>query len=438
MEERSANNKGLFALFPFLVFLTTYLVTSLILNDFYKMPIVVAVLLASIVAIFMNRKENIDTKIEIFTKGAGNSTIMLMCIIFILAGAFSSVAKETGAVDSTVHLALSILPERLLIPGIFLIGCFISLAIGTSTGTIAALSPIAIGISASTSFPVALILGAVLSGAMFGDGLSFISDTTIAATKSQGCKMNDKFKMNFKIILPAAIATFVIFYFMSGPHLNSSFSGNHEYSLLKVIPYLIVIIIALFGVNVFIVLIIGILTSAIIGLTSGSFDIWRLCHIVQGGIHSMTDIILISILLAGTVEIIKYNGGIDKMISLMKSKIHGQKGAQFGIGLLVFLVNLCTANNTIAIIMTGPLAKNIADKYSIEPKRTASLLDIFSCLCQGIIPYGAQILLAVSFVGMDKLSPLSIMRYAYYPYLAGICVTLAIILNIPKVKNPLV
>ncbi|HJO92778.1 MAG TPA: Na+/H+ antiporter NhaC family protein [Victivallales bacterium] len=405
------------------------------IGDFYKVPITVAALLAAVIAILMNKNESLDKKVDLFTIGAGNQTIILMCVIFILAGVFSSIAKDTGAVDSTVNLALTILPEKIILPGIFVIACFISLAIGTSTGTIAALGPIAVGIAQATGYPVALVLGAVLSGAMFGDSLSFISDTTIAATRTQGCNMKDKFKMNFKIVLPAAIITFIIFLIISDLASTVHMHGTHPYQLYKVIPYVVVIVISIIGVNVFLVLIIGIILSIIVGFISGAFDIWRLFDVTQAGIGSMTNLILISTMLAGTVELIKHNGGIDKILSIMKNRIHGIRGAEFGIGILVSLVNFCTANNTVAIIVTGPLAKDVADKYNVSPKRSASLLDIFSCAIQGVIPYGAQILLAVSFVGMDKLSPITVMKYAYYPYLTGICVILAIIFKIPKSKR---
>jgi Na+/H+ antiporter NhaC len=293
----------------------------------------------------------------------------------------------------------------------------------------------AVGISQHTPFPVALVLGAVLSGAMFGDGLSFIGDTTIAATRTQGCEMKDKFKMNFFIVLPAAILSFILFYYVAGLYKIDTAISHEEYQLYKIVPYLIVILISLLGVNVFIVLITGIITSIIIGFISASFDIWQLLDVIHRGINSMMDLVLISAILGGVVEVIKYNGGISQILGILRNRINGKKGAEFGIGILVTLVDLCTANNTIAIIVTGPIAKEIAGKYSIAPKRSASLLDIFSVSTQGIIPYGAQILLSVSFVGMGILSPISVMKYAFYPYLSGICVILAIIFSWPG-DNP--
>lgn len=423
--------KRYYALLPFFVFLGSYLITSLIIKDFYKVPISVAVLLAAIVAIWMNKGEKTDIKLDVFARGAGNPTIIIMCMIFILAGVFSSIGQETGAVSSTINLALSVLPAPILIPGIFAVACFISLAIGTSMGTIAALGPMAVGISQHTPFPVALVLGAVLSGAMFGDGLSFIGDTTIAATRTQGCEMRDKFKMNFFIVLPAAIVSLILFYYVAESYKIGTAISHEDYQLYKILPYLIVILISLLGVNVFIVLITGIVASILVGFISASFDIWQLLNVIQRGINSMMDLVLISAILGGVVEVIKYNGGISQILGILRNRINSKKGAEFGIGILVTLVDLCTANNTVAIIVTGPLAKDIASKYSIAPKRTASLLDIFSVSTQGIIPYGAQILLSVSFVGMGVLSPISIMKYAFYPYLSGVCVIIAIISGWP-------
>ncbi len=427
--------KRYYALLPFFVFLGTYLVTSLIIHDFYKVPIAVSVLLAAVVAIMMNHNEPTNKKLDVFAQGAGNQTIIIMCIIFILAGVFGSIAKETGAVASTVNMALSFLPAQVLIPGIFLIACFISLAIGTSMGTIAALGPIAVGVSSHTPFPVALVLGAVLSGAMFGDSLSFISDTTIAATRTQGCEMQDKFKMNFLIVLPAAVLAFIAFYYVAGLYDVAQSLSHGNYQAYKIIPYVAVIIISICGVNVFITLITGIILSTVIGFIGHSFDVWQLLDVIQKGINSMMDLILISAILGGIVEIIKYNGGISQILGILRSNIKTKKGAEFGIGLLVSLVDICTANNTVAIIVTGPLAKDIAKRYGISPKRSASLIDIFSCAMQGIIPYGAQILLCVSFVGMSVLSPLAIMKYSYYPYLSGVFVIIAIFFSWPG-DNP--
>lgn len=422
------------ALIPLVVFLIMYLVPSIVTNDFYKMPVSVSFLVASIVAITMNRKDSISRKVEIFCRGAGDSNIILMCIIFILAGAFAQVAKEMGAVDSTVNLGLSILPGNILVAGVFIICCFISLSIGTSVGTIAALAPMALGISDKTGISLALVLGAVVGGAMFGDNLSMISDTTIAATKTQGCDMKDKFKMNLAIVMPAALITTIIFSIISMGN-STTLGGSYEYSIVKVLPYLGVLISALAGANVMIVLVGGTFFAGIVGLATNSFDIWALLKAIEGGIAGMSELIIISLLIGGMVEVIKHNGGIDFLLDFITKRIKGKKGAEFGIGALVSIVDICTANNTIAIVMAGPIAKDIADKYNVDPRKSASLLDTFSCFFQGVIPYGAQLLTAVGVVGAAKISPFEIMKYLYYPYLMGVCTLLAIVLEIPKVKK---
>lgn len=422
------------ALIPLVVFLIMYLVPSIITNDFYKMPVSVSFIVASIVAIAMNRKESINKKVEIFCKGASESNIILMCIIFILAGAFAQVAKSMGAVDSTVNLGLTILPGNILIAGIFIICCFISLSIGTSVGTIAALAPMALGISDKTGISLALVLGAVVGGAMFGDNLSMISDTTIAATKTQGCEMKDKFKMNLAIVMPAAIITTIIFA-LSTMGSNSALTGSYEYSIVKVLPYLAVLITALAGMNVMLVLVGGTFFAGIVGLATNSFDIWAFLKAIQDGIAGMSELIIISLLIGGMVEVIKHNGGIDFLLEFITKRIKGKKGAELGIGALVGIVDVCTANNTIAIVMAGPIAKDIANKYEVDPRKSASLLDTFSCFFQGIIPYGAQILTAVGVAGAAKISPFEIMQYLYYPYLMGVCALLAIVFGIPKVKE---
>nr|WP_129597974.1 Na+/H+ antiporter NhaC family protein [Anaerophilus nitritogenes] len=427
---RNQKKGNIWALIPLGVFLIMYLATSIVIGDFYKMPVSVAFLVASIVAIGMNRNTSIHEKVEVFCKGAGNPNIILMCIIFILAGGFAQVAREMGAVDSTVNLGLSILPGNILIAGVFIIGCFISLSVGTSVGTIVALAPMAVGIAQKTGIPMGLALGAVVSGAMFGDNLSMISDTTIAASRTQGCQMRDKFKMNFFIVMPAAIMTAILF--ASKNVGNMVLDGNYEYSLLKVCTYLAVLIGALLGVNVMIVLVGGTLFAGVVGMYTHAFDIWGFVQAVGKGIMGMSEIIIISILIGGMVEVIKYNGGIDFLLEFITRRIKSKKGAELGIALLVGIVDICTANNTIAIVMAGPIAKDIADKYDIDPKRSASLLDTFSCFCQGIIPYGAQLLVAAS---VAEISSLSIMRYLYYPYLMGICVILAIVFGIPRIKE---
>lgn len=419
------------ALLPLIVFVAIYLSIALITNDFYAMPVTVPFLIAAVVALLMNKKESINDKVEIFCKGAGDSNIILMCLIFILAGAFAQVAKDMGAVESTVNLGLKILPSNILISGIFIIGCFISTSIGTSVGTIVALSPMAVGVADKTGISVALILGSVIGGAMFGDNLSMISDTTIAATRTQGCEMRDKFKTNFFIVLPAAIITAVLFAVITAGN-NTTLSGNYQYSIVKVIPYLSVLIAALLGVNVILVLVGGVALSGIVGIATGSMGVIAFLQSIAKGIAGMSELVIVSLVIGGTVEIIKHNGGIDFLLYFITSKVKSRKGAELAIGLLVTLVDACTANNTIAIVTTGPLAKSISSKYNIEPQKTASLLDTFSCFAQGVIPYGAQLLVASGIAG---ISPFLIMKYLYYPYLIGISAVIAIVIGFPRIKN---
>ena len=419
-------NKGNgLALIPLGVFLLVYLGTSIVAKDFYAVSVIVPFLAAALTALIMDRKIKFDEKVEIFCKGAGNTNILLMIIIFILAGAFAQVAKDMGAVDSTVNLGLSLLPSSLLIPGIFVIGCFIALSIGTSMGTIVALVPIAVGIADKTGIATALAVGAVVSGAMFGDNLSIISDTTISATRTQGCEMKDKFKMNFKIVLPAAIITAVIFMLLTK---NSAVVNLEvlEFNLFKILPYIIVIVTALLGVNVIVVLLLGILSSGVVGFIFGSFDIIGLFNSISSGISGMSELIIISILIAGTIEIIKFNGGIDFILNKGLKNFKSKRGAEYGIAMLVSLVDICTANNTVAIVTVGPIAKDISNEFDLEPKRVAGILDMFSCVFQGIIPYGAQL---ISAAGLAALSPFAIMKFLFYPYLMGICAIIAIYIH---------
>ena len=370
-------NKGNpLALLPLGVFLVLFVGSGLITGDFYKMPSLVAFLIAGGVALLFNRKVSLEEKMNIFCKGAGDSNIILMVIIFLLAGAFSSIAKAMGGVDSTVNLSLSILPSNLLVTGLFIIGCFISVSMGTSVGTIAALAPIGLGISEKTGIPVALVMGAVVGGAMFGDNLSMISDTTIAAVRTQGCELKDKFKVNFLIVLPAAIITAILLTVVTSGY-STTLNDNYNYELIKVLPYLLVLVGALCGVNVFALLGSGIIFASIVGLLTNSFDIFGLIEAISGGISGMYELSLLAITIGGVVSLIKFNGGIDYVLYFITSKINSKKGAEFGIAALVSVIDLCTANNTIAIVAAGPLAKDIADKYDIDKRKTASILDIF-------------------------------------------------------------
>lgn len=405
------------ALAPLGVFLVLFVGSGIITGDFYKLSALVAFLIAGGVALLFNRKESLETKMNVFCKGAGDTNIILMIIIFLLAGSFSSVAKAMGGVDSTVNLSLSILPSNLLVSGIFVIGCFISISMGTSVGTIAALSPIGLGIAQKTGIPVPLVIGAVVGGAMFGDNLSMISDTTIAAVRTQGCELKDKFKVNFSIVLPAAIITAVLLTIVTLGYKDIS-NQVYEYEIIKVLPYLAVLIGALCGVNVFVLLGSGILFAGTIGLISKSFDIFGFIQAITDGIGGMYELSLLVLVVGGVVALIKFNGGIDYILYFITSKIKSKKGAEFGIAALVSVIDLCTANNTIAIVTAGPLAKDIAEKYDIDPRKTASILDIFSSCWQGIIPYGAQLLTAAGIAG---ISPIEILRYLYYPGLMFIC-----------------
>ncbi len=420
------------ALIPIGVFLVIYLIPGWISGDFYKMPITISFLAASGVALLMAPGKKLINKMETFTKGMGHSGIMLMCLIFILAGAFANVAREMGAVDATVNIGLRYLPQEILVAGLFIIGCFISLSVGTSVGTVVALTPVAIGLAEAIDLNAAIAVGAAIGGAMFGDNLSMISDTTIAATRTQNCKMKDKFKANIRLVLPAAVISLVIYF------LVPSNGGDHQIDIqvidyLKLTPYLIVLITAILGMNVFLVLSIGIILAGGIGLAIGEFNLWSYFSSVNNGMQGMAEIVIVSMLVGGIVEVVRLNGGIDYIISHIGKKTKGKKGAEFSIVTLTGIINVFTANNTIAILMSGPIVKTVADKFKIEPRRSASLMDTASCFVQGILPYGAQILAAVG-LSAGLLSPFDIMTYLFYPYLMGMTVIISIILKKPADK----
>lgn len=422
---------SILGLLPLGAFLVVFLGSGVITGDFYKMPAIVAFIIATIVGFSLNRKVSLGEKIEVFCKGAGNVDIISMIMIFILAGSFSSVAKAMGGVDSTVNLSLSILPPNLLVSGLFVIGCFISISMGTSMGTIAALGPIGIGIAAKTGIPASLVIGAVVGGAMFGDNLSMISDTTIAATKTQGCELKDKFRVNFLIVLPAAIITAIFLAVItSGYSLGGS--SSYSYDLIKVFPYLGVLVGALCGVNVFVLLSFGVVFAGGIGLFTNSFGLFGFIEAISGGIAGMYELCLLVIIIGGLVELIKLNGGIDFILNFISSKIKTKKGAEFGIAALVSIVDLCTANNTIAIVTAGPLAKDIATKFEIDNRKIASILDIFSSCWQGIVPYGAQVLTAAGMVG---ISPVELIKYLHYPWLMLACGIIAITFGVPNLNK---
>ncbi|PAD21943.1 Na+/H+ antiporter NhaC family protein [Terribacillus saccharophilus] len=418
------------ALIPFIVFLVLFIGSGIITGDFYNFPVIVAITISAGVALSMNRRESLTKKVDIFCKGAGNANVMLMVIIFILAGAFSEVAKGMGAVESAVNLTTSVVPQNLLVVGLFVIACFISLSMGTSVGSIVALAPIGVGISDQTGLSMALVMGAIVGGSMFGDNLSFISDTTITAVRTQGAQMKDKFKVNFWIVLPAAIVTCIILGFIA---MGESAQVEHiSYNWIKIIPYVLVIVFALIGMNVFLVLVLGIVLAGAVGLIDGSYHFMSLMQQIGDGMAGMYEIAFLAILIAGMVEIIKFNGGIDYILHLATRRIKTKKGAEFSIAGLVSLTDVSTANNTISILITGPLAKNIADQYGIEPRKSASILDLFSCSIQGLLPYGAQLLTAATVAG---ISPISIIPYSFYPIMIGICGIIAILIGYPKKKN---
>ena len=427
-DSRNVSHKsGLWALSPLVVFLCLYLVTSLVAGDFYKVPITVAFVVASAYAMLITRKMKLSERLDRFSAGAAHKNIMLMIWIFVLAGAFAASAKAMGAVDATVNLTLRILPDNLLLPGIFLASCFISLAIGTSVGTIVALVPVAAGIADQTGLAVPLMTAVVVGGAFFGDNLSFISDTTIAATRTQECDMRDKFKVNSMIVVPAAVVVTLLYLYESWSLQIPS--QTEPVAWIKVIPYLVVLGTALAGMNVMIVLVLGLVFAGGIGLLTGSFGIFDWFGSMGSGITDMGQLIIVTLLAGGMLELIRVGGGIDYVITRLTRRVHNKRGAELSIAALVSIANCCTANNTIAIITVGPIAKGIADRFGVDLRKSASILDTFSCFVQGLIPYGAQLLMAA---GLTALSPLDIMRYLYYPVLMGMFALLSILFRFPR------
>lgn len=412
---------------PLAVFMLLYLVTSIIARDFYKVPITVAFMTASIYAVIMSGGLPLRKRIDIFSRGAATEQMMLMIWIFILAGAFANSAKQMGAIDATVNLALTLLPGNLLLAGLFMAACFVSISVGTSVGTIVALTPIAAGVAQQTGISLPLMTAVVVGGSFFGDNLSFISDTTIIATSTQGCKLSDKFRVNSFIVFPAALVILVVYIVMGiGVH-----SPQHvaEVSYIKVIPYLAVLLTAVMGMNVMAVLTLGIPLTGVIGLLTGSFDIFGWFTTMGDGITSMGELIIITMMAGGLLEIIKYNGGIDFIIERLTAHVNSKRGAELAIASLVSLVDLCTANNTVAIITVGGIAKHIGDRFGVDNRKCASILDTFSCFVQGLIPYGAQMLMAA---GLARLNPISILPYLYYPLAIGVMALLSIVLRYPK------
>ncbi|WP_145355826.1 Na+/H+ antiporter NhaC family protein [Staphylococcus epidermidis] len=428
---KEMKNGNAWALIPLLLFVLLFLGVGIISGDFTTMPLNVAITITVIVALLMNRKETFAKKVEVFTKGAGHSNIILMMLIFILAGAFSTTAEKMGGVSSTVNLGLSLIPQNLIIVGLFIICMFVSISMGTSVGTVAAIAPVGFGFAQATDVPAALAMATVVGGAMFGDNLSMISDTTIAAVRTQKTKMSDKFKVNFKIVLPGAIITIIILFFLTNG-ISIDHTKNYDYNLIKVIPYLLVLILALVGINVIIVLIGGTVLAGIIGLIDGSFGWNGLLNAISKGIIGMEDIAMIALLIGGLVGIIQHNGGIDWLLNFVRSKVKSKRGAELGIASLVSAADISTANNTISIIMAGSLAKNIADEYDVDPRKSASILDIFGGCFQGLLPYSPQV---ISAAGVAGISPFLMLQYSIYPILLGVCGLVAIILRVPRLNK---
>ncbi|MDE7419146.1 MAG: Na+/H+ antiporter NhaC family protein [Muribaculaceae bacterium] len=417
---------GLLALSPMLVFLLLYVAVSAIIGDFYKIPISVALLAASMWAIVIYRGKSLKVRIETFSAAAADKDIIYMIWIFVLAGAFASVAKEIGAVEATVNFTLSIFPPQYIVPTLFLAACIISFSIGTSVGTVVALTPLAAELASAEGGNVAFFVGIVLGGAFFGDNLSFISDTTIAATRSQGCQMQDKFKVNLWIALPAAIAT-LLCYVIFVPDV-AIIEPLHTGDPLLMLPYLVVIVTAIVGMNVTLVLTLGIASAVILGAIYG-ISILDMAGFVGSGIEGMGGLIIITLLASGMLGVIKACGGISYLLNVLTSRISGLRGAQATLAILVGIVNLCTANNTVAIITVGGLAKDISEKFGIDSRKSASILDSASCIVQCLIPYGAQTLLATSLAGISPAAPFP---YLYYPWALALTLLLSIVFLFPR------
>lgn len=424
MQEENITGKAS-ALLPVGVFLAVFLGAGIVFRDFSAMPAIVAFLIALFVAFMQNRRTGFDGKIKIIAAGLGEENIITMILIFLCAGGFSGAVSAAGGVESAVNLGLSLIPPHFAVAGLFIIACFISVSMGTSMGTIAALASIAAGISEKTGFSLAVCIAAVVCGAMFGDNLSMISDTTIAAVKTQGCEMKDKFKANFLIVLPAAILTVLFFWFITSG-VNYKIEGALDYNFLEVLPYIFVLAGALIGINVFLVLAGGTVLSLAVGIGVGNIALSDMFSVVGDGIVSMYDITVISIIVACIVSLVRANGGILFILSMIRRRIHGKRGAQAGIAALALAVDLCTANNTVAIVMAGPIAREISGEFGVSPKRSASLLDMFTSVGQGLIPYGAQLLSAAALTG---LTPYEIIPYLIYPVLMGVCGIAAIIIS---------
>lgn len=427
MEGKTKRTRGLISISPMLVFITLYTSSSIYAGDFYAASIIVSFLIACLYSIFLIKGRNIESKFSVLAKGAAKEDIMTMVLIFILAGAFAATAKQMGAIEATVNLTLSCMPIKMMLCGLFVASCFVSLSIGTSVGTIAALTPIACGIAEKTGQNLPLLIAVIVGGAYFGDNLSFISDTTIIATKTQGCKLKDKFRYNLKIALPAAIITFGLYLF-AGLEVNGH-EITKEIDYLLIIPYIYIFVAAICGMNVMMLLSSGTILAGAIGLCLNKLSVAEWSSAMNNGIMGMGELIIITLLAGGMIEVMRENGGMEYLKTTLTNRIKSKTGAEISIAGLVVLTDFCTANNTIAILTTGPLAREISKEYKIDPRRTASILDTFSCFAQSIIPYGAQLLIAS---GLAQINPLEIIPYLYYPFILGIFALLYIIFKHEK------
>lgn len=421
------HKQGILAISPLIVFVILYFVSSIIAGDFYMMPITVAFMLSCIYAIMTFRGRSVKDRVETFCIGAGEKNIMMMLCIFVLAGAFANSAKDAGCIEATVNLTLSLMPDSMIMAGLFIAACFISLAIGTSVGTIVALTPIAAGLAHSTGSSVPMMTAVIVGGSFFGDNLSFISDTTIVATSTQGCKQSDKFLVNSYTTIPVAIAVMVMYFFIGTGTQAPAVIPDIDY--VKILPYIIVIVCALCGMNVFVVLTFGIISTGLIGIGYGVYDLFGWCQSMGKGITGMGELVIVAVLAGGLLKVMTENGALEYLISIMTKKIRSKRSCELTIAMLVSLVNICTANNTVAILTVGSISKRIGDSYGVDNRKSASILDSFSCCIQGILPYGAQILMAT---GLAAVSPIEILKYLYYPFILFSVSVIAILIRYPK------
>lgn len=421
------HKQGILAISPLIVFVILYFVSSIIAGDFYMMPITVAFMLSCIYAIMTFRGRSVKDRVETFCIGAGEKNIMMMLCIFVLAGAFANSAKDAGCIEATVNLTLSLMPDSMIMAGLFIAACFISLAIGTSVGTVVALTPIAAGLAHSTGSSVPMMTAVIVGGSFFGDNLSFISDTTIVATSTQGCKQSDKFLVNSYTTIPVAIAVMVMYFFIGTGTQAPAVIPDIDY--VKILPYIIVIVCALCGMNVFVVLTFGIISTGLIGIGYGVYDLFGWCQSMGKGITGMGELVIVAVLAGGLLKVMTENGALEYLISIMTKKIRSKRSCELTIAMLVSLVNICTANNTVAILTVGSISKRIGDSYGVDNRKSASILDSFSCCIQSILPYGAQILMAT---GLAAVSPIEILKYLYYPFVLFSVSVIAILIRYPK------